>query len=78
MPLVAKRKLTETWREAVARRGAERGRRQECLALFDSCVAAGAGEAEAAFETLRRWNCLFVVEGPEDPSRTADAPLTGA
>lgn len=71
MSYVAKRKLTETWREAVARRGAECGVLRECLTAFDGEILAGRHEAEAAYAALARCNILFRVpdgagQGPVD------------
>ncbi len=71
MPHVAKRKLTETWREAVARRGLECGRERECLAAFDREIRAGRREVEAAYAALLHHDCLSEI--PDGPTRlTAD------
>lgn len=65
MPLVAMRKLTETWREAVARRGREVARETECLQDFDQSVEGGEAEAAAAFGSLARFEALLTTaEGP--------------
>ena len=65
MPLVAKRKLTETWREAVAKRGQEFAREDQWLRVFDAHLAEGKHEAEAAYMTLARFKALFLVsDGP--------------
>lgn len=69
MPLVVKRKLGETWREAVGRRGGEFGLEQECLEAFEAHLAEGRLEAEAAFLTLRHFNCLFLVPDGPAPER---------
>jgi len=70
MPMVAKRKLTETWREAVARRGRELALEAECLRAFDESVAAGEPEAAAAFRALARFGALVATtEGPPPGSR---------
>jgi hypothetical protein len=76
MPIVVKRKLPETWREAVARRGEELGLGADCLRAFDEELENGAHEAEAAYRALQRFDCLYVVpDGPvpgrkEEPSAT--------
>ncbi len=72
MPIVAKRKLTETWREAVARRARECGREEACLQAFDARRAAGAPEAEAAYRSLAEADCLSdVPDGPAPGRREA-------
>ena len=71
MPHVAKRKLTETWRQAVARRAAECDREAECLADYDRAVRAGRREVEAAYAALSLHDCLSRI--PDGPTRpTAD------
>lgn len=69
MPLVVKRKLAETWRDAVARRGGELGRERECLEAFEAHLEDGRHEAEAAFFALRRFDCLFAVPDGPAPGR---------
>lgn len=65
MPLVVKRKLTETWREAVGRRGRELALEAECLQAFDDGVARGEHEAAAAYRSLAYFGALFATsEGP--------------
>ncbi len=65
MPAVARRKLTETWREAVARRGRELAREADCLKSFDDGIARGEHEAEAAYRSLAGLDALFPTsEGP--------------
>lgn len=64
MPLIAKRKLTQTWREAVARQGRDLGVEAECLRSFDECVAKGEPEAIAAYRSLARFGALFLVAEP--------------
>jgi hypothetical protein len=65
MPLVARRKLNETWRDAVARRGRELAVEGECLALFDGLIAKGEHEAEAAYKSLASFGALIAVaDGP--------------
>lgn len=69
MALVARRRVPETWREAV-RRGASRdGRADEALEIFAAAVARGADEHEAAFRTLQAMGLLEAVELPGDPTR---------
>ncbi len=70
----AKRKVGETWREAVASRGDALGKRSACLSAFDAHRVAGRKDFEAAFLALRDQQCLWLIEGPEDPfSATAPA-----
>lgn len=65
MLLVAKRKLNETWREAVARRAGELARETECLRAFDQHLAEGRSEGEAAYRALARFDALSATfEGP--------------
>ena len=72
MPLVAKRKLTETWREAVARRAEDAAAGEEWTRVFDAHLAAGKDEAEAAFLTLAAFDALSVVpDGPAPGRREA-------
>lgn len=73
MTLIAKRKTTETWREAVANRADGNA---DCLAAFDACVANGGTEAEAAYRSLAACGLLWEIQGPDDPgprSAAADA-----
>ena len=62
----ARQKVGETWREAVARRGAL-GRQAVCLAAYEAYLAAGPQDFEAAFLALRDHGGLCSIEGPEDP-----------
>ena len=72
--LAAKRKVRQTWREAVASRGEAFGKRAACLEVFDSHVAMGKKDFEAAYLALGAHECLWLTEGPEDPfSATASA-----
>jgi hypothetical protein len=65
MPLVARRKLTETWREAVARRARELAIEPDCLKSFDEFLGNGENEAAAAYKSLARFDALFdVPDGP--------------
>jgi len=68
MALVARRKMTETWREAVARQaGDEAGR---ALQAFDDGAASGLPEAEAAYLALKALDRLAFVDLPGDPAAT--------
>ena len=69
MPLVVKRKLSETWRDAVARRGSEFGLEQECVPAFEAQLEDGKHEAEAAYLALASFDCLFVVPDGPVPGR---------
>jgi hypothetical protein len=69
MPLVVKRKLSESWRDAVARRGGEFGLEQECVRAYEERLDEGMHEAEAAFRTLASFDCLFVVPDGPVPGR---------
>ena len=68
--LVATRKVSDTWRDAVARRGEAFGARSPCLRAFDDYLSSGKTDFEAAFLTLRDHHCLWLIEGPEDPFST--------
>jgi hypothetical protein len=65
MSAIIKRKLRETWRDAVAARVADRRPEQTPMALatFDGAVSRGEGQAEAAFATLSALGLLWHVEG---------------
>ena len=72
MPLVVKRKLSETWRDAVARRGCDLALTTECLRAFDELVAKGEPQAIAAYRSLARFGALSKTpEGssPDQPPR---------
>lgn len=72
MALVAKRKVTETWRDAVTRRAAAFGVEAACIGVFDSARADGQAEHEAAFAALKAYGCLFEVDLPGDPARAEE------
>ncbi len=74
MALVAKRVMTETWRDALRRVGARAGLEAECLAAFDAARAAGAPEHEAAHRVLAERGLLEWVELPGDPSAKRRSP----
>ena len=65
MSAIIRRKLTESWREAVARRFSELApeKTRDGIAAFDRALAEGEGEAEAAFVTLSAFGLLWHVEG---------------
>jgi hypothetical protein len=67
MPLMAKRKIRETWREAVAARVQGNGEAERCLALYDATESAGASASEAAFRALEACGLLWEIAGPDDP-----------
>jgi len=69
MPLVAKRKLTESWRDAVAERAREFGAEEAWLRIFDTHLQEGKHEAEAAYLTLARFDALFLVPDGPVPGR---------
>jgi hypothetical protein len=73
LPLVAKRKLTETWREAVARRADDAAAAEEWTRVFDAHLAADKDEAEAAFLTLAAFEALSGV--PDGPTPGRREPL---
>ncbi len=65
MSAIIKRKLRDTWREAVAARIAKCRPDQTLVALttFDAAVSGGESEAEAAYATLSALGLLWHVEG---------------
>ncbi|HEX8165125.1 MAG TPA: hypothetical protein VF601_04975 [Beijerinckiaceae bacterium] len=72
MPLVVKRKIHETWRDAVAKRAGELGLEEECLQAFESHLLDGKHEAEAAYFSLAEFKCLYQVpDGPVPGRREA-------
>ena len=60
----AKRRLEETWRQAVEARvrSTAPGRAEDCLAEFDALLRSGASDAEAAYRALSRAGLLWRVE----------------
>ncbi|NNM73984.1 hypothetical protein [Enterovirga aerilata] len=66
MTAIIKRKLGETWRDAVAGRlaSAAPDRLPEGLATFDAAVRAGKAEVEAAYAVLADRNLLWHVDAP--------------
>jgi hypothetical protein len=77
MALIAKRKLHQTWREAVAARASGTNAEADCLDAFDAILATGKTEAEAAFRALGAHGLLWNVQGPTDPG-PATAPVRAA
>jgi len=72
--LIAKRKLSETWSQAVESRGVELGRGYAVLGAFHRHLEYGASEHESAYKALREHNSLWLVneplrrgDGGEDP-----------
>ena len=75
---IAKRRMDETWRQAVETRvrSTAAARVEECLSAFDASLRSGASEAEAAYRTLARAGLLWSVEGAgfaASPSSTEDS-----
>ncbi len=62
MPFVAKRKVAETWRDAVGRRAGERA--ELCIARFDALVVEGRDEGEAAYRALEEQGLLWIADEP--------------
>lgn len=66
MTWVVKRKVRESWREAVSRRLASRG--EDCLTeglrAFDDRLRGGQGEAEAVYAVLDERDLLWHVDAP--------------
>ncbi|TDR94957.1 hypothetical protein EV668_2249 [Enterovirga rhinocerotis] len=71
MPLVARRKVAETWRDAVGRRAGLRA--PSCLARFDALLGAGLDEGEAAYRVLAEEDLLWVVDEPGSAAPAAGA-----
>ena len=69
MPLVAKRKLSETWREAVASRARQFDAEEEWVRVYDAHLSKGKHEAEAAYMTLARFDALYPVPDGPIPGR---------
>ena len=66
MALVAKRKVRQSWREAVAARleSASPERLAAGLAAFDARLGKGAGDAEVAYAVLAEAGLLWEVDAP--------------
>jgi hypothetical protein len=74
MALVAKRIMTETWRDALRRVSARAGLEAECLSAFDAARREGTPEHEAAHRALAERGLLEQVELPGDPSAKERTP----
>lgn len=74
---IAKRKLHETWRDAVSKRARD-VRIPAALDAFDAMVRAGSGEAEAAYRALAEHELLWPISGPEPMQPAADRPAPGS
>lgn len=76
MPLVARRKLRQTWREAVAERGGARA--ESLLARFEAMCGEGMEPGEAAYRVLEAEGLLWRVDEPgrivPSPSDPDDLP----
>lgn len=83
MTWIVRRKVRESWRDAVSRRLATGG--DDCLAdglrNFDDRLRAGEGEAEAAYAVLQARELLWFVDAPgftadasQPPTSTPDVP----
>jgi hypothetical protein len=62
MPLVAKRKVRQTWREAVIARAG--GQASDLVPRFDALVAGGLEAGAAAYRTLEGAGLLSRVDEP--------------
>ena len=71
MPLVAKRKIRETWRKALAERAGPAA--PELLPRFDTLCHDGVEEGEAVYRVLESANRLWVVDEPA-AERPTSAP----
>jgi hypothetical protein len=68
MALVAKKRMSQTWRDALAEQAGARA--PDVLADFDEALAGGTPEHEAAYAALAAHGLLAVVDLPGDPSRS--------
>ncbi|WP_372422944.1 hypothetical protein [Salinarimonas chemoclinalis] len=68
MARVARKRMTQTWREAVAAQAGPDA--AAVLAAFDSALALGTAEHVAAYEALAAHGRLDEVDLPGDPSRS--------
>jgi hypothetical protein len=57
--LIAKRRVAETWREAVAARSGADPTGSECLRRYDALRASGVADAEAAYLALAEAGLLW-------------------
>ena len=65
MPLVVKRKVRQTWRDAVANRIGPSD--PDGLAAFDALLAQGRPEFEAAYRVLEARGLLWRADEPGSP-----------
>jgi len=72
MSSVAKRKLSQSWREAVAARAAEFGVEVACLSRFDTAIESGAAEHVGAYWALQSEGCLWLLELEMTRGQTPD------
>ena len=72
MPLVARRKLRQTWRDAVAARAGEEA--SALLAHFDALCREGHDEGEAAYRALEAAGKLWLVDEPGATAPTEAEP----
>ncbi|MGP9820561.1 hypothetical protein ACTZWW_11140 [Salinarimonas sp. NSM] len=68
MARVARKRMTQTWRDAVAAQAGPDA--AVVVAAFDSALAAGRAEHVAAYEALAAHGRLDDVDLPGDPSRS--------
>lgn len=66
MARVAKKRMSQTWREALAEQAGAGA--PDVLVDFDEAVAGGAPAHEAAYAVLATHGLLAVVDLPGDPS----------
>lgn len=76
MPLVAKRGVRESWRNALRRKAG--GRSREILAAFDGLLSSGRDEAEAAYRALEDAGLLCRVDEPRADAGDGPAVEPGA
>ena len=68
----AKRKVAETWRDAVGRRAG--GRAASCLARFDEFLEQGLDEGEAAYRALDEAGLLWIADEPGSATPPSNSP----
>jgi hypothetical protein len=68
LDLIAKRKLRDTWRQAVERRSAAAGGPDTCVTAFDELVGSGMPDGEAAYAVLRDAGLLWRIGSNRDGS----------
>lgn len=70
MALVARRRMTQTWREATLEIAAASGVAADVERAFDDALALGAPEHIAAYRALEAAEALVRVDLPGDPARS--------